>query len=73
MKALTTWSYKKGFLTLSNETPKARIWAWASTYESNIKPFKGLEWNSFVAKKGSVLHKLLHLNEEHQKFQRKHT
>lgn len=64
---------QKKFPTLGNETPKARTWAWASTYEGNIKPLKGLEWNSFVAKKGSVLNKLFHLNEDYQNFQRKHT
>jgi hypothetical protein len=61
MKVLTTWSYKKRFLTLGSETLEARTWAWTSTYECNIKPLRGLEWNSFVVKKGRVMDKPLHL------------
>jgi len=34
-------SYKRGFLTLGNETPKAKTWAQASTYKINIKSLGG--------------------------------
>jgi hypothetical protein len=61
MKVQTAWSYKKRFLTLGGETLEARTWAWASTYEGNIKPFKGLEWNSFVVKKGRIMDKCINL------------
>jgi len=73
MKALTTKSYKRGFLALGSETPRAKTWAWALAYESNIKFFDGLKWNYFVAKKGNILNEPLHFNEEHQNFKRKHT
>jgi hypothetical protein len=57
MIVLTTISYKIGYLTLGSETWATKAWAQASTYESNIKSFGGLESKS---KKGSALETPLH-------------
>jgi hypothetical protein len=57
MNALIVRSYKIRFLTLGGEMWVAKAWASASTYEDNIKTFRGLELKS---KKGSIMETPLH-------------